>query len=470
MSRSATYGLVIAASALAVGLLVAWLVSGGITQETVLIVAGPFLVLLAHLATSRFEWFVWTVLLVRPSLDAVTIDGGLGPGAMLAAFFLVVASVWLVVQRRSGQWQPLCLASRAMLVFAGAVGLSVITSTLHTVSGVAALEILAGISMFLVLEQLLAGRTDRLKRLVAAVLIGAVTPAAVGLYQWAVGAGDAHRTETARVHGTFVHPNPYATYLVLILVLALSTSFVTRGRLRIVLLVFTAVVALLIVATLNRAGWIGLVVALGYLGARRSPWILAAILAAVAASTVFVPPVADRIADLSAEKNLPEGVPQNSFEWRLQYWGDLLPMADQSPVTGIGPQVVMNTRPEGLEPHNVLVQAYVELGVVGFAALVGMIVAIGVTAARRRRYAVGRLQTTYANAAVAALLSVFVLVPSENLLNATMTWWYLAACATWGFSSSARARNLPDPDAARAPARGAVLAAVADGGPTVSAS
>ena len=97
----------------------------------------------------------------------------------------------------------------------------------------------------------------------------------------------------------------------------------------------------------------------------------------------LVPSVSSRITDLSIDRtDLPEDVPDNSLEWRLQYWELLVPLANESPVTGLGPQVILNSRPEELEPHNVYVQIYVEQGLLGLGALAAAVVGIGITLRR----------------------------------------------------------------------------------------
>ena len=165
--------------------------------------------------------------------------------------------------------------------------------------------------------------------------------------------------------------------------------------------------------------------------------------AALVIIAISVPSVRARISDLSEEKDLPEGVPTNSLEWRFQYWDRLIPLANDSPLTGIGPQVVLNTRPEAVEPHNVYVQAYVEMGAFGLLLLGAVVVGMGVTLSRRRRDADGRIDEALAVGAIAVALAVFTQSPSENLLNQTMTWWYMAACSTYGYRA-VRARGRTD--------------------------
>lgn len=434
-TSSATLRLLVVAVAMAAGLGVAVLMTGGLVADSrvvILLAAGPIGVVLGVVAVTRFEWFVLVILVVRPSLDILG-SGGLGPGAMLAAVFVSTGALWLVVQYRSGDWVPMSSATRALAAFALVVVLSVLTSLLRTVSAVGALEILAGIMMFLVLEQLLGDRPDRARRIVIAVLVSGIVPLAVGFVQWMGGDVVSGYTDLSRIQGTFAHPNPFATYLVMLILLSTALVMAVDGLKRFALLGYLGILGFMLVVTYNRASWIALIVGLAYVGARRRRGVLLLMVVVLVGVAFTVPSVGERISDLTAEKELPEGVPNNSLEWRIQYWEQLIPLANESPLTGIGPQVVLNTRPEGLEPHNVYVQAYVETGALGLLALGSVIVAVSVTLSERRKHALEPLDRALSVAAIGIAIAIFVKSPSENLLNQTMSWWYFAAAGTWGF-------------------------------------
>jgi putative inorganic carbon (hco3(-)) transporter len=447
------------ATGLGAGVLFGGLVS--IDQDFLVLVAGGIgAAALLLLAAIRFEWFVWVVLALRTSLDMVA-GPGLGAGAMLASVFLCLAAVWLVVQHRSGHWVPLSIASKALLALAGSGALSLLTSAIPGATAVGVLEVLAGALMFLVLEQLLAGRPDRLRRLLVAVFASMAIPVLVGLQQLLTGQSYGHRVDVGRIHGSFVHPNPYATYLVSMLVLTVGLALATRGLRRYGLVALSGVLGVLLVSTYARAAWAALVVALVYLGFRMSRRLLLAMGIALVGVALFVPSVTARLADLGGEPDryLPVGVPRNSFEWRVQYWESLLPLAADSPMTGVGLRTVPLLSPERLEPHNIFVQAIVEIGFLGLAALVFVMVATAVTLRRRRLAAEGDQAGTLAVIAIAAGLALLVQAPTENILTQAMAYWYTAAVATWGYvrwrspaasASEGPAARAADPQAAPA--------------------
>lgn len=438
-ARSTVQRLSVAVLACASGLGVA-LAAAGISSIDPLIVvlvgAVPVGVALSLIAVSRFELFVWILIAIRPSLDLVG-TGELSPGAMAAAMFLVVGSFWLVVQYRFGESNPLSRTSWWLAAFAGAALLSALTSELRNQSSIAVLEILSGIVMFLVLEQLLAAKPARVKALLAVLLGSAVIPVLIGLIQIAGGGA-----EDGRISGPFPHPSPYGTFLVPVILVVSALATTVRGRPRIWLLVALIPLGLTLTYTFHRAGWISLVVGMLYLGLRRSRWIVISLLVVAAFAVVAVPSVSDRISDLGgSEQWLPEGVPENSWQWRLQYWERLVPLAEESPFTGIGPQVVVATQDEAREPHNVFVQVWVELGAFGLVTLLGAGLAFSAALRARRRTAETDWDDAVGVAAIAVALAVLTQAFSENLLNQTAAWWLLAASTAWGYRTSRPPRS-----------------------------
>jgi O-antigen ligase len=426
----------VAIVAVVCGLAVALLVADTDLDQQLLLFAGaaPVGAALTYVAVTRFEWFVWILLAVRPSVDYFG-AAELGPGAMISSLFLLVAVPWLVVQRRAGEWVPASGTVIALCCFGGAVALSVVTSTLRLTSAAAALEIFAGITMFLVLEQLLTGRPDRVRLMIRVLLVSVAFPLLLGLVQMMSAGGD-------RVSGPFVHPSPYGTFLVAMMLLVISLATVARGRRRVLLLVLVALLAVVLVGTAHRAGWISLVVGVLYLAYRRSRWILPVVVVGLVLAFTTVPAVSERFSDLGEQEVwLPEGVPRNSWEWRVQYWERIIPSASDSPITGIGPGVVVETQPDEREPHNVGVQAYVEMGVLGLGALVAACVLFGRALSRRRSAAAAPFDVALATASIAIALAFLMQAVSENLLQQTYAWWLLAATTAWGYRTAVPPRG-----------------------------
>lgn len=407
---------------------------GPVIVGVMVLAAVVALVLTCALAARRFDLFVVLLLLVRPSLDRVPLSAGpLDVSAVLALLFLAAGAAWLLIRALRAPL-PSSPLSLTLVAFAGVALLSSLVSASPVSSGIAASKTISGVMMFLVLERLLREHPERLRSVVTAVLASAVVPCLVALWQ-AAGGGTVttDSTDVGRVIGTFVHPNPFATYLAMVLVLGVAVlPHLLRRRDQVVVLGVVGLTGLCLLLTFARGGWIAALAGLAYLLGKRSKVLLGLAAVLVVAAALTVPPVQARLADIGAPPPV-EGVPANSLEWRYGYWQDVLPLANTNPLTGIGLEQVQATTSDGLPPHNAYVQTYVETGFLGLAALLAVVVAGAITLRRRLRDAAGSTERALAVAAIAIGLGLLAQTLTENLLTQTMALWYFAAAATWGF-------------------------------------
>jgi len=350
-------------------------------------------------------------------------------------------------------------ATWSLFVFVGACVASVPLSGHRLDSALLTTKILAGALMFAVVEQLIGSNARRARTVLYAAVGSFVIPALVGLGQLLSGQaatrikpngyGSNALEGGSRVKGTFVHPNPFGTYLVLIFLVALALFVVTKRRQRLMWGIVTATSGALLLATYTRTAWAGALVGATYLGLRHSKAILVGVGVIVIAVLLAVPSIGSRLSDLggSSGPQLP-GVPSNSLSWRIGYWEELLPLTLRSPVTGVGigtsqfEGAAIQARDPGqsggvtaLLPHSVFVQIAVETGLLGFGALIGVIACFALTLRRRVAAAAGGMERTLALISVALCLSVLVQMPTENLVDETVIYWYLAALGTFGLGA-----------------------------------
>ena len=407
-------------------------------KRLALLVAVPAGAASVTVAVRRFEWFLLGLIALRPGLDLFHQSGGaLDPATMVGAVFVLAAGGWLYVQWRTGPWVSPSLATWALGVFVAMAAASTLTSQSVLTSATATVRVLAGALIFAVLEQLLANRPDRARRMLLAVLASAAVPLALAAMQIVRGDNRSYCTngcglDVSRVTGTFVHPNPFATYLAIVVVVIVALVPLATGWQRVALVLYGGTVGTVLIFTYARGAWLAVLVGLGYLVARRRRELLLVLAAGLVVVVLAVPSVRNRFADLSAPPPV-AGVPSNSLSWRIGYWQTVLPLADRDPINGIGLGMVEKTMQ--LPPHNIYVQAYTETGVFGLAALLGLIFAMGSTLRRRSRMARGRLEQALAAASVAIALGLLVQSVSENLIDQTMAYWYFAAAGRWGLTN-----------------------------------
>jgi O-antigen ligase len=93
--------------------------------------------------------------------------------------------------------------------------------------------------------------------------------------------------------------------------------------------------------------------------------------------------------------------------------------------------MVREKTPERLPPHNGFIEAFVETGVLGFAALLALIAALWADLRRSARRLSSGFGRGMAVAAAAVSVSVLLQLFSENLLSQPALLWYLVAPIAW---------------------------------------
>lgn len=389
----------------------------------------------AYLAVTRFWVFVLLLVAARPTLDLLdqaSGSGDLDPAAAAGLVFIGTASAWLLVQWLEGSFRRPSGVTFSLLGLALAGFVSTLSSSDPAASAQASFKILAGALMFAVLEQVLARHPERARSLLAAFFASAVLPLAFGLAQLVWAPPDPTDNSLSRVHGTFVHPNALADFLAVQVIVAVAVLPHLGRRWQVALGSLTAVTGLVLVFTYARAAWVAALVGVVYLGARYRRELLLGVGLAVAVVLLTVPSTLTRVADVTDDTSY-GGVPANSLAWRVHYWGEIAELAPESPVTGIGLETVRERMDEQLQPHNVPVQTAVELGAVGLAFLVALVVSTVTYLRRRRAEATDQWSRSLAAASTAVAIAVALMAVSENLLTATAPYWYLAAAMTFGY-------------------------------------
>jgi O-antigen ligase len=380
---------------------------------------------LAAVLVTNYEWFVVFVLLIRPSLDGLGGEESVTPSIVVGAIFLASALLWLLLQHAAGGLVRPSRLTVALLALAAALGVSTLGSADVAVSLSSAVRFLSGAIMFFVIEQVVHMRPRGARALMVAFFGSLVLPAVVAVSQQL--SGDvyfSHFNGRVGVRGTFVHPNPFATYLVLAIVTAIALLPQTRGRARTGLLVFGIICTPLLVWTYTRIAWIALVVAVVYLALRQDRRLFIGLGAGLVTIPLLAPGVLDRLADVAGRTGLRDD--PNSMAWRFQYWEKILPLGVGRPITGVGFGMVENLRPERLPPHNVFVQGFVEGGLLALTGLAIVAWAAWRDHQDRWRAAADPRARAFALAAGATGLTLITQLSSENLLSETATLWAMA--------------------------------------------
>ncbi|MEJ5915165.1 O-antigen ligase family protein [Pseudokineococcus sp. 1T1Z-3] len=456
---------VLAAAALAVGSGLA--AASGEPLLAVVPVALVAAVALGVLATTQVMLVVLLLLAARTSLDLVSVTGGggvlaraLDPAGLASLLLIATTASWLLVQRVAGRRLRGAPLRTALLALLAAAALSLVGADAPAAGAAELLRLGSAVAMLVLLEQVVTSRRWLLAVL-GACGVALVVPLALGIGQLlgVVGAGAALEGGPLgladRLTGSFDHPTTYARYL-MVAVLGVTALLPALGhRARWALTPVTLVAALLLAATLTRgallAGAVGLLVVV----VLQRRWLLAAAAAgAGVVALVGVPGLQDRFATLSE--------PTDSLAWRVDYWAQVLPMATERPLTGIGLDGVRAATAESKLPHSDLVRTLVETGLLGAAAYLAVLVALATVGLRGLRRTDDPLLRAVCVAATATGTAVAVASLAANVLTGVVVLWYamaLAACA------SAVGRGLLDGRDGSAGGGASVVGDVAPAGP-----
>jgi len=391
----------------------------------------------AWLALRSFPWLVLALLVVRPGLDWLGAGRALGPASAVGALFLVASTGWLVHRARSGTLVAPSAATWGLLVLVVAAGLSALGSVAVATSVVDAVRLASGAAMFVVLEQLLRARELTPTAVICAVGGSAAVVATHVAVQALLGQGMYDDSVgLSRLTGPFVHPSVLGKYAAVVGVMMVAWAVHSRGADRLVWTAGAVALSAVVLGTFTRAAWIALGLGVLVIAGRRS-WRLVPLLGvALLAAVAVVPTLRSRVSALWNPPPPVPGVPESSLAWRMGYWQDLLPLGRINPLNGLGLNTVPVVRSEGLLPHNVWVQAFVEMGVVGLLALGLAVVCVAVTLHRAARCAGGSRGERRAgvDAAAAVAVGLLAVTLTENLLSETSTLWYAAAALTLGWA------------------------------------
>lgn len=429
----------------------------------VLPVAAAVGVGLGILALTRFQVYVMIMLVLRASLDLAKLSGStdgattpttgstraLDPASLLAVLFLLAAALWLAAQYRAHGRLPGSPLRRALIVFVAAAALSAFGSARPAASGLEVMRILAVVAMFVVLEQMMADREAR-QRLLVAAFLSTVFPLAFTAFGYLVGNP---RTEAKgsflRVTGTFNQSNTFGRYLMLMVIFGFALYPYVSKRLKLPLAVTLAGCSGFLLLTYTRTAILGALIGLVVVGLVQSKRLLFGLLVASLCALLLVPQLLGRfsnITDLSGVGGQPTG---NSLVWRLNYWTEVLPLANSSPLTGIGLNMTQYNTDAAKQPHNDFIRAYVEMGLIGLGAYLAMLIALVGLGRRAIRASPRGTLDRAVGAGVLGCAVAFVAVSlAANITLNVVSLWYLftfAAAASAVVRERQESARAPDP-------------------------
>ncbi|MGL5852299.1 MAG: O-antigen ligase family protein [Phycicoccus sp.] len=407
------------------------------------------------LALTRFRVFILLLLAIRPSIDLVKLSGdptgtagdtglsrGVDPSSMLAVLFLAAALLWLAGRVADGRVVAPSRLGWALMAFGVTAYLSVVGSARPGASALEATRIASLVMMFLVLEQLI--RDERSMRLMlGACYVGLLFPLAYTVFGILTGDPPSEAAGSfTRLTGPFNQANTFSRYLAFMIVFALAVLPHVGRRWRMPAAAVIALSGVFLVMTLTRTGILSAavgVVLVAVIQRRRS--LLAGMAAFAVAALVVLPSAAERIGTAGTTVEIGADNPtSDSLTWRLDYWAEVLPLANENPVTGIGLTMTQYGTAAEKQPHNDFLRAYVETGLVGFGTFLALVVTLVHTSWRAVRVTTrGSLGRAVASGAFGCAVVFTMSAGFANVMSNVVSLWYLlafAAAAAWVLRSA----------------------------------
>jgi len=384
----------------------------------------------------NLEAGVLSLILLRPSLDtfADSSIGSLGgqrlnPASLMAIVTIAIAVPYMIEQRRRLMAAPAILPYAAFAAFA-ASGILVSPDP-----GTSATEWVRLVSILVTYALVYVSTTSRAQvaRVLIAVVLSGVIPAAVGIGQYVWG-GQRTIGDYSRLTGTFVHPDPYGIYLALVVTVGMTVLLARASWDRWLVAPALLVSIAALVGSYTRTAWVITGIAIVVLGAVRFHRLLLLAPLLVAAVILAVPSTTTRFNDLSTPRTNPYGT-GNSFDSRVTQWRDALPKAERRPLTGLGLTAIVDESQYSQHVHSDYVRTLVETGVFGFVSYVWLLLATLIGCVKTIR-AAGRESTwplaVAGLAGLAAATGYLVASGDSNLITQSAvsgTAWAIFACA-----------------------------------------
>lgn len=337
--------------------------------ETSHLLASLILLIYLVLLMLNFEIGFLSLIFIRSSLDYMKNFNAQGSVnlAALVSLALIVLGVFYILYRRSNilQFED----SKPFLIFLAVCGLS-LTYSPNLEESLSDWLRLVSIFAAYVLTRLIFISEAKIKMALNAILLSALIPVVLAFCQLVTGSGMVYDGGQARIVGTFLHPNAFASYLLIVLIFCTAQmlekkAFVNKRFLGI----FMALTFFIFLMTLSRGAWIVFILAMGLLGILRYRRLLGILPPLLLVAVLTVPAVRDRILNIFEPNQYVGG--RSAWDWRMDTWEEISPLIAEKPLLGHGLSMVEVEF--GILTHNDYLRLLTEVGLLGFLSYLYLI-------------------------------------------------------------------------------------------------
>ena len=331
-------------------------------------VGALMLALFLLLLVVRFEVGFLIIIVMRSSLDYVKFlsssaaaDSGFNLAALISVA-LIVLGVFYVLFRKVDilQYEETAPFAFFLLITAASVFYS---SDLKS-SFSDWLRLVSVFSVYL-LGRILFVTPDKVRTAFTAVLLSSLIPMAVACVQLVTHKGLVQDGEALRIAGTFLHPNAFASYILILLIFGISQWFEKKKMVApFFLRAIVCVSSMIFIFTFSRGAWIAFVVAVLFLGVFRYRKLLVLLPLGLILVIGVVPSARARIENIFHPGGYARS--RSAWAWREDAWKQILPLVYQKPILGHGLGTVETEF--GFMTHNDYLRLAAETGILGLLA------------------------------------------------------------------------------------------------------
>lgn len=326
-----------------------------------LFIGSLLLALFLLLLLIRFDAGFLIIVMMRSSLDYLKNFSDFNLAALVSVGLIVLGAFYVLFRKVDILKYE---ESPPFLIFLLITGISVFSSPNLTESLSDWLRLVSVFSVYL-LGRILFVTPRQIKAAFTAVFLSSLIPIAVACVQYVTGKGLVLDGDQARIVGTFLHPNAFASYLLILLVFGIS-QWLEKEKIvhPFVLRILVCLISVIFILTFSRGGWLAFVVSILCLAAIRYRKLFILLPIGLILVTFAVPSTRDRI-----ENIFNPGVyarSRSAWDWRQDTWKQILPLVHEKPVLGHGLATV--EAEFGVLTHNDYLRLLAETGILGLLA------------------------------------------------------------------------------------------------------
>lgn len=373
---------------------------------------GLFMTLLLRSSMDYFSSYTFTL----PSIGDLNIAAFMGVLIIvLAVFAILTRDIQLGVPLIGLFMLFLCLSAIPSIVFAE------IGASLQKWLKFASLA-----SFYLLVYNYAKKDSTFILKLLDLTIYSSVIPLALGALQFATDTGNKTTIGLNRLNGTFVHPNPFAFYLLIIIAACLIRIYNGGSRQNILYKVILAAALIELVFTYTRGAWLGLLLMSGIIFLRiRNRKKIRFLFAGALCLLPFAAIMSTRFTGILSSR-----MEDSSLATRFHIWTNMFSLSLNSPFIGhgLGTFEVFAEKAIGwhIEAHNEYLRMLFETGIIGLTAyLLLMVSALVYT------YGLRKSRSSIINVIVFSLFLTFMAMSlADNIADNLVSQWYL-----WAFTA-----------------------------------